>query len=233
VFQGRRPRVLASVAAGGALGLLLLLLLANRSHVYYGSDLGVTLDVTDSIAFRPNPGNDYLVAAGLVVAADRTGRFGWGLSYVEQLFLRPIPREFLPEKWDILQEQTVTELDVASTLGWEPPPGWAPTLFAHLYTEFGWLSVAVSALLGWVYGWTWRRSVESPTVGWQALQVLMLVGLLHLITQGVWAMAVPFLLMFVPTWAGMRWALDRPFRRSAGPASAPVLPQQRATLHGA
>ena len=35
----------------------------------------------------------------------------------------------------------------------------------------------------------------------------MLVGLLHLITQGVWAMAVPFLMMFVPTWAALRWAV--------------------------
>jgi hypothetical protein len=230
VFEGRRPRFVASLAAGGALGLLLLLLLANRSRVYYGSQQSVTLDVTDSIAFRPNSGNDYLVAAGLVVAADRTGRFGWGLSYVEQLFLRPIPREWLPEKWDILQEETVTELDVASTLGWEPPPGWAPTLFAHLYTEFGWFSLAVSALLGWVYGWTWRRSVESPAVGWQALQVLMLVGLLHLITQGFWAMAVPLMLMFVPAWLALRWALERPFWRLR--AAAPPLPPG-APAHGA
>jgi hypothetical protein len=139
---------------------------------------------------------------------------------VEQLFLRPIPKEWLPEKWDILEEGTVTELDVASVLGWEPNPGWAPTLFAHLYTEFHWLALAASALLGWAYGWTWRRSAQSPSVGWQALQVLMLVGLLHLITQGVWAMAVPFLMMFVPTWVALRWAVKQPFRRGRRPAPA-------------
>jgi hypothetical protein len=220
VFRGRRPRVAVSLAAGGALGLLLLFLLANRVRVYYGSEEAMTLDVTDSIAFHANPGNDYLVGAGLVVAAQRTGRFGWGLSYVEQLFLRPIPREWLPDKWDILQERTVNETDVAAVLGWEPSVGWAPTLFAHLFTEFGWLAIAVSAALGWAYGWTWRRSVESPSVGWQVLQVLMLVGLLHLITQSVWAMAVPFLLMFVPAWLALRWALERPFRRVRAPVRA-------------
>ena len=64
----------------------------------------------------------------------------------------------------------------------------------------------------------------------RTLQVLMLVGLLHLITQGVWAMAVPFLMMFVPTWAALRWAVRQPFRRrplagtaGAGLAEAPVL----------
>lgn len=226
MFQGRRPRLAASLAAGGVLGVMLLLLLANRLRVYVGSEEDVTLDVTDSIAFRANAGNDYLVAAGLVVAADRLDRFGWGLSYVEQLFLRPIPKEWLPEKWDIVQERTVTELEVASVLGWEPNPGWAPTLFAHLYTEFSWFSIAVCAILGWAYGWTWRRSVESPAVGWLALQVLMLVGLLHLITQGFWAMAVPFLMMFVPAWLALRWATNRPFRRGRVrvPAPAPGLP---------
>jgi len=62
--------------------------------------------------------------------------------------------------------------------------------------------------------------VESPSVGWLALQVLMLVGLLHLITQGFWAMAVPFLMMFAPAWLALRWALERPFGRRRAPARA-------------
>ena len=46
-------------------------LLANRSRVYYGSQEPLTLDLTDSLAFYPNTGNDYLVAAALVA----TGTF--------------------------------------------------------------------------------------------------------------------------------------------------------------
>jgi len=218
IFRGRRPPVLATLAGGTAVGLLLLFLLANRQGIYYGSETPITFDLTDSIAFHPNAGNDHVVAAGLVTTAHRTGRYGWGVSYVEQMFLRPIPRELLPDKYEVLEEATVGAEDVGATLGWRPLPGWSPTLFAHLYIEFGWLSAAASFLLGWVYGWVWRRSVESGAVGWLVLNVLFCAGLLHLIAQEFWAMAVPLLLMFVPAWAALRWALDRPFR---GPDPAP------------
>src|SRR6202008_3880048 len=90
VFSGRRPRLWACLVGGGTVGVLMLLLLANRQRVYYGSEAGLSLDVTDSIAFHPNNGNDYLVASALVATAERLGQFGWGLTYVEQLFLRPI-----------------------------------------------------------------------------------------------------------------------------------------------
>jgi len=214
VFQGRRPRLVASLAAVGTVGVLILLLLANRSRLYVGSQSPLSLDPTDSIAFYPNDGNDYLVAAALVTAAERTGRYGWGLSYVEQLFVRPIPRALLPDKYELLEEQTVTADDVADVLGWQPGVGWSPTLFAHLYIEFHWLSLLASALLGAACGWAWRRAVESPTLGWRTVQVLMTAGLLHLMAQEVWAMAVPFLLMFAPAWLALRWAVGPVFSGS-------------------
>jgi hypothetical protein len=217
VLRGRRPPVWMTLAGGTAIGLALLFLLANRSRIYYGSERPLTGDLTDSIAFRPVPNNDHVVAAALVAAARHTGRYGWGVSYAEQLLLRPIPREMLPEKYDILEEDTVGPPEIAATLGWRPPPGWSPTLFAHLYIEFAWLSPLASFLLGWGYGRVWRQSTESGAVGWLVLHVLLCAGILHLVAQEFWAMAVPLLLMFTPAWAAMTWALDRPFR---GPAPA-------------
>jgi len=231
IFRGRRPPVLATLAGGTAVGLLLLFLLANRQRVYYGSEKPLTFDLTDSIAFNPNAGNDHVVAAGLVTTADRMGRFGWGVSYVEQMFLRPIPRELLPDKYELLEPATVGAEDVGATLGWRPLPGWSPTLFAHLYIEFGWLSAAASFLLGWSYGWVWRRSVESGAVGWLVLNVLLCAGLLHLMAQDFWAMAVPLLLMFVPAWAALRWALDRPFL-GPDPATGTLAEPVRDYPHG-
>jgi hypothetical protein len=213
VFQGRRPRLLAGLVAGGTVGVLILFLLANRSRLYYGSQAPLTLDLSDSILFYPHVGNDYVVAAGLVATAARTDQYGWGVSYVEQLFLRPIPRAILPGKYELLGEKTVGPASIGAVLGWRPPPGWAPTLFAHLYIEFAWLSVLASALLGAALGWAWRRAVESPTLGWRTVQVLMTAGLLHLITQEFWAMAVPFLLMFLPTWLALRFAVGPVFSR--------------------
>jgi hypothetical protein len=193
--------------------VLLLLLLANRARLYYGSETPLTADLTDSIAFHPHPGNDYVVAAGLVTTAARWERYGWGLSYAEQLFLRPIPKDILPDKYELLEKSTVGAGAVGAVLGWQPTVGWAPTLFAHLYIEFGWLSPLASGLLGAALGWAWRRAAESPTPGWLTVQVLMTAGLLHLIAQEFWAMAVPFLLTFVPAWLALRWAVGPAFSR--------------------
>jgi hypothetical protein len=229
VFQGRRPRLWTCLIGGGSVGLLILLMLANRSRVYYGSEAPLSLDVTDSIAFQPSNGNDYLVAAGLVAAAERLQRYGWGLSYVEQLFLRPIPRALLPDKYELLEKKAVTSEDIGDVLGWQPPPGWSQTLFAHLYIEFGWLSLLASALVGAGCGWAWRRGVESPGVGWRTVQVLVTAGLLHLIAQEFWAMAVPFLLTFVPAWLALRWAVGPVFSR-ASRGNAEWLPRPLAPL---
>jgi hypothetical protein len=222
-FRGRRPPVGATLAGGATLGLLILFLLANRPRMYLGSDIPITFDLTDSGAFHPGANNDYIVAAGLVTTARRMERYGWGVSYAEQLFVRPIPRDLMPDKYDLLEEETVGAADVGATLGWRPPPGWAPTLFAHLYIEFAWLSVAASLLLGAAYGWAWRRSVESPTTASVCLYLFMASGLLHLVAQEVWAMAVPLLLMFVPCWAAIRLATVRRHGDRA-PAAAPPHP---------
>jgi hypothetical protein len=100
------------------------------------------------------------VGSGLIVTADRRQQFGWGMSIIEQLVLRPIPKELLPNKYDIVQKSNVTGADIATTIGWIAAEGSADTLFAQLFTEFSWWSAIVSLLIGWAYGWGWRRSIE-------------------------------------------------------------------------
>jgi len=71
--------------------------------------------------------------------------------------------------------------------------------------------------------------VESPTLGWRVVQVLMMAGLLHLITQEPFAMAVPFLLTFVPAWLALRWAVGPVFHRPL-PAARDWWPRPLAPL---
>ena len=221
VFRNRRPALLTSLAGGAVLGLLMIFLVGNRDFIYVGSQEQLDLDLGDTYVFRFGAGNEYVVGSGLVVTADRRQQFGWGLSILEQLVLRPIPKELLPNKYEILPKQNVTRDDIAGTIGWFAAEGSAPTLFAQLFTEFGWWATLASLLIGWAYGWSWRRSVTTPSVGWQILFVLLTQGLLHLLAQDFWAMAVPFLLMFVPAWLGLQWAVERPFRPHAA-ATGPL-----------
>lgn len=220
LFAGRRPRLTVTLAGGLALGTLLLLLVANRQRIYYGSTKPLTFELSSSPALRADTGNEYLVGSALVLAAQRGGRYGWGVSYAEELLLRPIPRAYLPQKYDLLRKQRVTSEDVIPLLGWVPAYGAAVTLFADLYIEFAWGGLLASAVLGALLGFVWRRAVESPSVGWLVLQLLTLQGLLHLLAQDVWAMGVPFILLFVPCWAALAWTLDRPFRRLPARAAA-------------
>lgn len=212
IFRNRRPAVLASLAGGLLLGVFLIFLVGNRDFIYLGSKEDLDFDLGNSYVFRFGMGNEYVVASGLVLTAQHRQQFGWGVSFLEQLLLRPIPKELLPNKYEILPKQNVSRDDIATTIGWWAAEGSAPTLFGQLFTEFGWAAALASLLIGWVYGWGWRRAVTTPSVGWQVLYVLMVQGLLHLLAQDFWAMAVPFLLMFVPAWLCLVWAVDRPFR---------------------
>jgi hypothetical protein len=228
VFRNRRPALLTSLVGGGALGLLMIFLVGNRDYIYVGSQERLQTDLSQTYVFRFGPGNEYVVGSGLVVTADRRQQFGWGLSIIEQLLLRPIPKEFLPNKYDILQKSNVTGADIATTIGWIAAEGSAATLFAQIFTEFGWWGMLPCLLVGWSYGWGWRRSILTPSVGWQVLYVLLAQGLLHLLAQDFWAMAVPFLLMFVPAWLGLQWAVERPFRPYPAGAVAVLPPTRRA-----
>lgn len=229
VFRNRRPAVVTSLVGGLLLGLFLIFLVSNRDFIYLGSKEQLDFDLGNSYVFRFGVGNEYVVASGLVLTANHRQQFGWGVSFLEQLLLRPIPKELLPNKYEILPKQTVSREDIATNIGWWAAEGSAPTLFGQLFTEFGWAAVVASLLIGWAYGWSWRRAVMTPSIGWQVLYVLMAQGLLHLLAQDFWAMAVPFLLMFVPACLCMVWAVERPFRKLSprlrgGTAPAPARP---------
>jgi len=234
VFRNRRPSLLTSLAGGCVLGILMIFLVGNRNFIYFGTQEKLELDLGETYVFKFGPGNEYVVGSGLIVTADRRQQFGWGMSIIEQLVLRPIPKELLPNKYDIVQKSNVTGADIATTIGWIAAEGSADTLFAQLFTEFSWWSAIVSLLIGWAYGWGWRRSIETPSVGWQVLYVLLAQGMLHLLAQDFWAMAVPFLLMFVPSWLGMQWAVEHPFRprRAGAAASLPLHTPLRAPAPG-
>lgn len=223
-FRNRRPRLLTSLAGGLALGTFLIFLVGNRDFIYFGSREKLEFDLSRTYVFRFGTGNEYVVASGLIVTADRRQQFGWGVSFLEQILLRPIPKELLPNKYEILPKHNVGREDIASAIGWAAAEGSAPTLFGQLFTEFGWAAALASLLIGWAYGWSWRRSITTPSVGWQVFYVLLVQGLLHLLAQDFWAMAVPFLLMFVPAWLGLRWAVERPFRPLPPAARRPLAP---------
>jgi oligosaccharide repeat unit polymerase len=203
--SGKRPRLVTMAAGGGALGILLLFLVTNRTSIYWGSDMKLEGEV--STYFNPSAGNDFVCGAGLVVITQRTGDFSWGATYLTTLFVRPIPRSIWPTKYEdaaaFFHSTPLTEnlgIDITAfrrVLGWTATVGSAPGIVADIWREFSWGMVIVLGGLGWFYGYAWRRASRE---GWEWLAIYCYMASLslYLVMQTLEAMLYRFLFGAVP-----------------------------------
>ncbi len=149
----KRPPIVATCLAGLALGWFILFLVTNRSHIYLGSDMNFTSDVT-AIAETANTGNEYIYGSGSLLAAQRQEKHFWGRRYLAQLLVRPIPSSVWPTKYEDfgvpeLLRNAGTGEGIAETMGWRGADGSAPGIVADLWVECSWLAIPALALFGW------------------------------------------------------------------------------------
>ena len=213
LFKGKRPALVQMMAAGALIAYLILFLVTNRGEIHLGSDFNVDYDVT-SILGSTSGSNEFIYGAGAILNAEHTGRFYWGRRYLAQVAVRPIPRQWWPDKY---ADFGVPELELNAgtggqvfqdTLGWVGAPGSAPGLVADLWLEFRWIAFPVLLLIGWAYGRCWRRAVEEG--GPWVLQYIILGTLsLYLVMQTGEAVIFRLIILSTPVWAAWRWANGR------------------------
>ena len=80
-----------------------------------------------------------------------------------------------------------------------------------MWVEFGWGSLPVLLLIGFLHGYVWRGSQSSPGRA-TALYAILLSLSLYLVMQTLEAMAFRFLVMAVPM--AIAWRIAAPSRRS-------------------
>ena len=230
-FLARRTRPSPIVIASGgvALGLLMLFLVTNRSKIHLGGDLtDVNTDVSEVVT-SATEANEYIFGAGCIIATDEVGGFYWGRRYLAEILVRPIPKQLWPHKYEdfgvpeLLQNAGVAAAGLESVLGWREIPGAAAAMVADLWVEFYWLAVPVSALIGWAYGYVWRRAILDGRFWTTEYTILALLSI-YLVTQSGEAVIFRFVILSVASQFVWRRAISTAPRLR--PIAAPPMPDK-------
>ncbi len=208
--RSKRPPILAVALLGGCLGWLVLFLVTNRSSIYLGSSFDVTTDVSN-IVEKPDTGNEYIYGSGTVLSAERRDHYFWMRRYLAQVMVRPIPSAIWPTKYEDfgvpeLLHNAGTGEGFGDALGWVGAAGSAPGIVADLWVELWWLAVPAMAILGYTYGWVWRRAVLRGGP-WTSQYVILSALSIYLVMQTMEAVIFRTILLSVPCWLTWRWAL--------------------------
>jgi hypothetical protein len=210
----RRPRLMTLLVGGGALGILMLVLVNNRNSIYWGSNLEV-VETETSGYLRNAEGSDYIYGTGLIIITDEMQDFSWGTTYLTTLLVRPIPRSIWPTKYEdaalffgrpILTENLGIDITVfRNVLGWTASLGAAPGIIGDMWREFSWGMVFVLMGLTWFYSYTWWRAISTGG-GWVPIYSFAASLSLYLIMQTLEAMLYRFLFGVVPMMVVLRLA---------------------------
>lgn len=207
-YLGRRarPRILTLAVGGAVVGSLMLFLVSNRQNIYVGSE--AVLDAEFRPVLSGHSGNEYVYGAGTIVHYDQTSNHTWGGRYFTVFFIRPIPRAVWPDKYGFASRlfgipslEYNLGIDAASfqqTLGWKGAQGAAPGIVADMFVELRYGCVFALFLLGYGFGFVWKR---AATVGgvWVVIYALAIAVSIYLVMQTLEAMAFRFLLTALPT----------------------------------
>jgi hypothetical protein len=216
LVRARRPRLGAALLGGLAVGLLLLLLLANRDRIYLGAELAFT-GAGEAPTFEAKPGNEFVFGAGAALNAEALDAFMWGRRYLVVLLVRPIPRALWPTKYaDATHLLNIPNLDhidkdphltdFTSTIGWSGAIGSAPGGVFDLWVEFRWAYLFALLAIGWCFGCVYRRALSHGDF-WMALYALMSALSIYFVMQSLEAFAFRALLLGAVMWLGWRYAI--------------------------
>ena len=219
----KRPPILLVGLFGVCLGWLVLFLVTNRGAIYLGSNFDVQTDVS-GIVEKPDTGNEYIYGSGTVLSTERRDHYFWMRRYLAQVLVRPIPSAVWPTKYEDfgvpeLLHNAGTGEGFGDALGWVGAAGSAPGIVADLWVEMWWLAVPAMALLGYGYGWVWRRAIDRGGP-WTSQYVILAALSIYLVMQTMEAVIFRTILLSAPCWLSWAWALRVPAAGSRGQASS-------------
>jgi len=212
VNRKKRPSVVALGLGGVCLGWLVLFLVTNRSSIYIGSNFDVKTDVSN-IVEAPDTGNEWIYGGGTVLSSERLGHYFWMRRYLAQILVRPIPSSIWTNKYEDfgvpeLLHNAGTGEGFGDALGWKGADGSAPGIVADLWVEVWWFAVPFMGVLGWFYGWVWKKSVTQG--GYWITQAIILNAIsIYLVMQTMEAVIFRSLLLSIPSWVLWHYAETR------------------------
>ncbi len=211
--RGKRPPLPVVLAGGAVLASLLLFLVLNRGEIYLGSEFEVKTDIKEF--FQASEANEYIFGVGCITAARQNGQFFWGKRYLAQLLVRPIPRQIWPTKYydfgvpEIELNAGVAGAGLLPVMGWAEIPGAAAGMVADVWVEFSWLALPFLFLVGWCFGYSWRRAV-TQSGPWTSLFTIGVLLSAYFVSQSGEAVIFRFLILSTAT----LWIWRRAGRRA-------------------
>jgi hypothetical protein len=206
----RKVNLIPFLGAVGLIGGVVLFLFQNRQYIYLGSqELQLDSETIMLEDKRADTGDEYVFTAGLILVSMETDTYFWGRRYLATLFVRPIPRQIWPNKyedlglgWMVGQSSVagITDLDWINSVGWVPLRGSSVGLVADSFQEFSYGYVVICYLLGFFYTSLWMKARRVGEV-WLLLYLFGAILSIYIPTQGLaTAWAYRFMFMGLPTY---------------------------------
>ena len=216
LMKNNRPPLFVTIVFAFILGILIMFLVSNRGNIYLGSDANFT-GISEAIEYstKVTTGNEFVYGSGVLLNSQKRGSYNWGARYVTILFVRPIPKQLWPTKYDdaaaffggsnISQNLGAGIEELNETLGWSVPLGAAPGIIADMWIEVWFFAFPLLYYFGFVYGWFWKRAVFIGNI-WIPYYVVISALSIYLITQTLEAMLVRFIISVVGISLSWRFA---------------------------
>ena len=215
-FLGRRtrPRLVAFASGALALGAVLMGLATFREEFFLGSALferpGESLqrmfdgysEKRAEIQARTLGGNEFVFGSNLALSFLESGDHYWGGRIAVLTFIRPIPRQWWPTKYQDTGFGESIEDAVygrGGALRTEATLGAAPGIVADTFAEFRWGAFAILFAFGLLYGRAWRQAVAGHGFA-QVVYICLVSVSVFLVTQSMEAAVFRSLFFLVPAW---------------------------------
>lgn len=227
IARGRLPRLWVIVTGFIVMVVALLFIQSQRRSVYLGSDEGISWERFRAtlVGEELSSGDNFITSSGSAIALVKTGEFHYARRFAITFLVRPIPRQFWPNKYDDatawlygsgISYQSVAnrEHNWDAILGWSPPRGYAVNTAVDLFAEFSWGFVLALFALGRFIAYCWWKFRSVGGI-WFVNYVAVAALSIYLPTQSFRAFA--FRLVYISILTAVLWrlyfgriALDRP-----------------------
>jgi hypothetical protein len=227
MVKNQRPPLLVALGALGAIGVLVLLLVAHRDMIYIGSEEFEFRGLESAIDFMgaPGPGNEYILGSATVIDTSITGEYQYGARYFIATVIRAIPREMWPSQY----EDTIAFFgikgisaqalgDFSKTLGWIAPEGASMGLLPDVWKQLWWFGQLLLFGLGWFHGFVWRRAVTLGGI-WTLAHVILLALSIYTTQQTLQAMLFRFMFLAGSGWLVWRLLVKNTWQRAKNDAA--------------
>lgn len=226
LIQRRRPSVPTLAVGGSLVGLILLALVTFRGQIYLGGSFFIgegppTGEIVESSlnwATRPTLANEFMYGSYVVLNAREQDQHYWGARYLTQIFVRPVPSAFWPNKYEDVNMEAITQnsgqLLTANVQDHPVPQGAAPGFVGSAYVEWGmWGAPVFLFCVGWLYALMWRKTLVEGGL-WTVMYTILLVMAVYFVAQSFYAIFYRLLLMGIPSALGWWYLLEGKTSRS-------------------